>query len=96
MGRVHVEEEALVNLRNDFGTAGENYKANYNKLTNLISEITSGHIQGDPANELLQKYEEKREAFEKVFEMIDSTQDYANSRTNQFVSDVDTLMKNMR
>ena len=96
MGRVHVEESALVNLKNDFGTAGESYKANYNKLTNLISEITSGHIQGDPANELLRKYEEKKEAFEKVYEMISSTQDHVNGRAEQFVNDVDSLMKNMR
>lgn len=96
MGRVHVEEAALVDLKNNFGTAGESYKANYIKLTNLISEITSGHIQGDPANELLQKYEEKKEAFEKVYEMINSTQEYVNGRTEQFVNDVDSLMKNMK
>lgn len=96
MGRVHIEETALVNLKNEFGTAGESYKNNYVKLTNLISEITSGHIQGDPANELLQKYEEKKEAFEKVYEMINSTQEYVNGRTNQFVNDVDSLMKDMK
>ena len=96
MGRVHVEEAALVDLKTNFGTAGEGYKANYTKLTNLISEITSGHIQGDPANELLQKYEEKKEAFEKIYEMINSTQEYVSGRTEQFVSDVDSLMKNMR
>lgn len=96
MGRVHVEEEALVNLKNEFGTAGENYKANYNRLTNLIKEITSGHIQGDAANELLQKYEEKQEYFQKIYEVINSTQDYTNTRTEQFVNDMDSLMRNMR
>ena len=96
MGRVHVEEEELDNLKNDFGTAGEIYKANYNKLTDLINEITSGHIQGNPATELLNKYEEKKEAFEKIYEMINSTQEYVNGRTEQFVDDIDSLMKNMR
>lgn len=95
MGRVHVEEEALVRLKKDFESAGESYKTNYTKLTNLIGEITSGHIQGNPANELLKKYEEKKEAFEKVYEMINSTQNYLSGRTEQFVNDVDSLMKNM-
>lgn len=95
MGRIHVEEGALVDLKTNFGTAGENYKVNYNKLTNLISEITSGHIKGNPANELLQKYEEKKEAFEKVFEMISSTQEYLNKRTEQFINDANSLMDDM-
>ena len=96
MGRVHVEESALTNLKNAFNTAGESYKANFDKLTNLISEITSGHIQGDPADKLLQKYEEKKEAFQKVYEMINSTQEYTNARTEQFINDIDSLMGNMK
>ena len=96
MGRVHVEEESLNDLKNSFSTAGESYKENYTKLTNLISEITSGNIQGDPATELLQKFEEKKEAFEKINEMINSTQEYLSGRTEQFVGDVDSLIKEMK
>lgn len=95
MGRVHVEESALVAVKNGLGTAGEAYKTNYMRLVNLIEEITSGHIQGDPANELLRKFEEKKDAFQKIYDIIDSTQGYVQGRAEQFVSDLDSLMKNM-
>ena len=95
MGRVHVEEEALIQLGNGFGTAGENYKTNYSRLTSLMDEITSGHIQGDVADELLNKYEAKKDFFEKTAKIIDDYQKYMSSRTNQFVNDMDSLMNRM-
>lgn len=90
--RVHVEQEALDLLNNAFSTAGENYKAYYNKLTNLINEITERHIQGDVAVEFLNKFEEKKASFERVYEIIDLTQKYTSSRTEQFIGDMDSLM----
>ena len=50
--RIHVEESALNDLRNALETAGEDYKSNLARLQNLINEITSGDIQGDPAKDL--------------------------------------------
>ena len=37
---IHVEESALNDLRNALETAGTEYKNNYARLQNLISEIT--------------------------------------------------------
>ena len=36
---IHVEEGALNDLKNAIATAGESYKSNLAKLTNLMSEI---------------------------------------------------------
>ena len=47
MAVVHVEESALNDLKNALANAGESYKQNLARLTNLISEITSGDIQGE-------------------------------------------------
>ena len=96
MGRIHVEENALIELKNAFSTMGDNYKENYGKLTKLIEEITSGHIQGDPADELLKKYNDKKESFNKILELIEGTQVYLSGRTDQFIEDVTTLMTNMQ
>ena len=49
---IHVDEAALNSLKNALSTAGERYKSNLARLTNLIGEITKGDIQGDPANDL--------------------------------------------
>ena len=49
---IHVDEEALNHLKGAMQTAGERYKSNLARLTNLIGEITKGDIQGDPANDL--------------------------------------------
>ena len=68
---IHVEESALNDLRNALETAGTEYKNNYARLQNLISEITSGDIQGDPANDLLAKFQAKEETFKALQQAID-------------------------
>ena len=68
---IHVEESALNDLRNALETAGTEYKNNYARLQNLISEITSGDIQGDPANDLLAKFQAKDETFKSLQQTID-------------------------
>ena len=60
-GTIHVDEAALADLRDALATAGEDYKSDLARLTALIQEITSGDIQGDPANDLLAKYNAKEE-----------------------------------
>ena len=63
---IHVDEAALSDLRNALETAGKDYQRDYVRLKNLISEITSGDIQGDPANDLLNKFQAKQETFESI------------------------------
>ena len=96
MGRIHVEENALIELKNAFSTMGDNYKENYDKLTKLIEDITSGHIQGDPADELLKKYNDKKDSFNKILELINETQGYLSGRTDQFIDEVSSLMRQMQ
>ena len=96
MTRIHVEEAALVKLKNELGTTGETYKKNFDRMTALVKEIVSGHIKGDPADEFLKKYEAKKEAFQRVYDVISDTQDYMGGKTTRFVNDVNDLMKEMR
>ncbi len=89
--RIHVEEEALVELRSALENAGEKYKENLAKLTNLIEEITNGDIQGDPATDLLNKYNEKKDAFNALADSIDDAENYAGAKGKTFTTMVDEL-----
>ena len=89
--RIHVEEEAIAELRSALENAGESYKENLARLTNLIGEITSGDIEGDPATDLLNKYNEKEEAFNALAEEIDKAENYTGAKGRGFTEMVDEL-----
>ena len=96
MAEIHVDEEALNYLKNALQTAGENYRSNLSRLTNLINQITSGSIKGDPADDLLAKYEAKRDFFNKVQETIDEAEEYMGIKKGTFgnmIGDLKTGMK---
>lgn len=93
---IHVEESALNDLRNALETAGTEYKNNYARLQNLISEITSGDIQGDPANDLLAKFQAKEETFKALQQAIDDAFVYAEAQAKEFgnvMGEISTEMK---
>ncbi len=89
--RIHVEEEALVELRKALETAGEEYKENLLRLTNLINEITKGDIQGDTATDLLNKYTAKEEAFKALAEEIDKAEEFTGAKGKSFTEMLDDL-----
>ena len=93
---IHVEESALNDLRNALETAGTEYKNNYARLQNLISEITSGDIQGDPANDLLAKFQAKEETFKALQQAIDDAFVYAEAQAKEVgnvMGEISTEMK---
>lgn len=93
---IHVEESALNDLRNALETAGTEYKNNYARLQNLISEITSGDIQGDPANDLLAKFQAKDETFKSLQQTINEALEYIGAQGQAFtnlISDLESTMK---
>ena len=83
---IHVEESALNDLRNALETAGTEYKNNYARLQNLISEITSGDIQGDPANDLLAKFQAKDDTFKSLQQTIDEALEYIGAQGQAFTT----------
>lgn len=95
-GTIHVDEAALTDLRDALATAGEDYKSNLTRLTALIQEITSGDIQGDPANDLLAKYNAKEETFKKLAQTIDEAQEYMGIQTQKFGSMISNLSSGMK
>ena len=93
---IHVDEAALSDLRNALETAGKDYQRDYTRLKNLISEITSGDIQGDPATDLLNKFQAKEETFEKISATIDDAFEYMDIQKSSFstlISDLSSGMK---
>lgn len=95
-GTIHVDEAALTDLRDALATAGEEYKSNLARLTALIQEITSGDIQGDPANDLLAKFNAKEETFKKLAQTIDEAQEYMGIQTQKFGSMISDLSSGMK
>lgn len=95
-GTIHVDEAALADLRDALSTAGEEYKSDLSRLTALIQEITSGDIQGDPANDLLAKYNAKEETFKKLANTIDEAQEYMGIQTQKFGSMISDLQSGMK
>ena len=95
-GTIHVDEAALTDLRDALSTAGEDYKSNLARLTALINEITSGDIQGDPANDLLAKFNAKEETFKRLAATIDEAQEYMGIQTQKFGSMISDLSSGMQ
>ena len=93
---IHVEESALNDLRNALETAGTEYKNNYARLQNLISDITSGDIQGDPANDLLAKFQAKDETFKSLQQTIDEALEYMGAQKQAFTSLISDLSSTMK
>ena len=96
MAVIHVEEEALNALKNALATAGEEYKSSLSRLTNLITEVTSGDIQGDPATDLLQKFQAKEETLNKLAETIDEAEGYLGMQTTSFTNMIGDLKSGMK
>lgn len=96
MSVIHVDEEALNALRNALETAGQEYKSSLARLTNLVEEITSGDIQGDPANDLLAKFQAKQEIFNKLTETIEEAEGYMGLQTTKFGNMIGDLKAGMK
>ena len=93
---IHVDEEALNHLKGAMQTAGERYKSNLAKLTSLVEEITSGDIQGDPAQDLLQKFQAKEDVFRNLADTIDEAEGYMGIQTTKFGNMIGDLKSGMQ
>ena len=93
---IHVEEDFLNKLKNALQTAGQDYKDKYARLKCLIEEITRGDIQGDPANDLLSKFEEKQAIFEGLLQTIEEAEGYMGLQVTKFDNMMGDLKAGMR
>ena len=96
MSTIHVDEAALNSLKDALQTAGQDYKNSLARLTNLIEEITSGDIQGDPATDLLTKYQAKQETFNRLTQTIEEAENYMGMQTTKFGAMIGDLKSGMR
>ena len=93
---IHVDEAALNSLKNALATAGERYKSNLARLTNLIDEITRGDIKGDPANDLLAKFQAKQDILNKITQTIEEAEAYTGMQTTKFTNLISDLQAGMK
>ena len=92
---IHVDEAALSDLKNALETAGEDYKRDLARLQSLITEITSGDIQGDPATDLLNKFQAKEDVFKKLAVSIDDAEEYMGLQKQSFTDMIGNLASGM-
>ena len=96
MSTIHVDEAALNSLRNALQTAGQDYKNSLARLTNLIDEITRGDIQGDPADDLLAKFQAKEDTLKKITQTIEEAEGYMGMQGKKFGAMISDLKTGMR
>lgn len=94
--QILVDEAALETLKKAIGEAGENYKQQLTRLKNLMEEITRGDIQGDLANELLVRFQEKEEIFNNLKNTIDEAEDYMGIKKTGFTTMIGDTTSSMR
>lgn len=93
---IMVDEEGLARLREALATAGSSYKSNLDRLKNLIDEIVSGDIQGDPARDFLAKFQMKQDIFDGIKRTIDEAEEYVGLKNTQFNNMLGSLSKGMK
>lgn len=91
-----VEQPGLDQLKNSLETAGQEYKSNLARLSVLIEEITSGDIKGDPATDLLNKFQAKQDTFNHLAQTIEQAEDYMGLQTTKFDSMISDLKSGMK
>lgn len=96
MPNIHVSDQGLQELKESLARAGEDYKTKLKKLQNVMSQITSGDIKGDLADDLKAKFDAKEEIFTALAQTIDDAEEYAGVKGTKFVNmigDTKAVMK---
>lgn len=96
MDIIHVDEEELKILKTAIMTAGQDYKEYLVKLINLIDEITAGDIQGDLADDLKMKFEQKRTVFMNLKTVIEEAEGYMGLQVKKFGTMIEETKSSMK
>ncbi len=96
LGQIKVDDKSLNDLKVALASAGESYKSNLSRLMNLIDEIVSGDIQGDPANDLLNKFKAKEAIFRGIANTIDEAEEYVGLKNTKFSNMIGNLSSGMK
>jgi uncharacterized protein YukE len=95
MPRIHVEEDALNELKKGIATSGDQYERSLAKLDSLIEEIVSGDIQGEAADTFKAKYDSKKEDFNKLRNALEEAKRVLGLRTEDFTNMMDEVNNTM-
>lgn len=95
MPRIHVEEDALNELKKGIATSGEQYERNLEKLDSIVEEIISGDIQGEVADTFKAKYDSKKDDFNKLKNALEEAKQVLGLRTEDFVNMMDEVNNTM-
>ena len=93
---IEASSESISGVEREIQAAAEGYKTSLKRLENLIGEITSGDIQGDPANDLLNKFQAKQETFSKLAKTLDEAEEFMGGQGTKFNNMIGDLSAGMR
>ena len=65
-------------------------------LKNALETAGEGDIQGDPATDLLNKFQAKEDTFNKIAETIDDAEEYMGLQKQSFSQMISDLSSGMR
>ncbi|MBQ3307974.1 MAG: hypothetical protein IJG68_07280 [Bacilli bacterium] len=96
MAEVRADEKSLNDLKNALMGAGEDYREKLAKVTAVVTGITSGSISGDPATDLVNKFEAKRDFLNRVLNTINEAEDYMGIKKGGFQNMMSELKSGMK
>jgi len=96
METIKVDSEGLERFRKVLAEAGEQYKEELKNLERLVNEVVSGDIVGETAEDLRNKYLEKRRIFTALANIIDDAENYAGVQGRKFQSTISDITSGQR
>lgn len=83
-GQISMTSESLQGVQKDLFETCNKYKENLSKLEGVINQITSGDFTGEAARDLLEKYNAKKDEFERLRRIIDENEEYMKNKEARF------------
>ncbi len=91
---VRYDVKELTDLVGQLVQAADDYSANYQKLTSLIQNITSGTMTGPVAEELKRLYEDKKTIFDGVETFVENNRELLQRKTIEGQNTIDEVKGN--
>lgn len=83
--------ESLTSFKDSIEQCLEDYTSNYNNLSVIISDINNGAIKGDLADAFKAKFEEKKEMFDGIKQIVSDSYENANKELQSFNGMMDDI-----
>ena len=82
--QIMVSLKDLMKFSEMLSNSASKYKSGYDRLSNLIDEVTKTGVRGDAAVRLRQLYDQKKPTFDNIYKEVNKAQGYAEHQINEF------------